>query len=207
LLASETTIRSAREGRDSAFDLTGFAQVDRVYLHSEEWGHSLDDGKRTGSGGALGGIPKDRHSRDPRRNIFEQLQKFRVQTVFTGHEPGRVAAGPRQAFDVPGGDRIGDDRKHYRYAAGQLQQRAHREGAMRQDDVWREGNQLLRVSMNVVGLGSPMSVDPHIPAYDPARLRQSLLERTDPGLIVRIIRHRAQKHADAPHAVALLRAR
>jgi hypothetical protein len=35
----------------------------------------------------LTGIPKDRHSRDPRRNIFEQIQKFPVHTEFT---PGRA---------------------------------------------------------------------------------------------------------------------
>src|SRR5947209_596254 len=44
----QTPIRRAREGRDSAFDLTGFAQVDRGYLHPEQWRHSLYDGKVAG---------------------------------------------------------------------------------------------------------------------------------------------------------------
>jgi hypothetical protein len=47
----------------------------------------------------------------------------------------------------------------------------------------------------------------HIAAIAPAQLLQALLERRDPGLIVRIIGSRGQKHADAPHAVALLCAR
>jgi hypothetical protein len=38
-------------------------------------------------------------------------------------------------------------------------------------------------------------------------LLQALLERRNPGLIVRIVGSRGQKHADAPHAVALLCAR
>ena len=37
-----------REGRNSAFDLTSFAQVDRVYLHPEQWRHGLYDGKIAG---------------------------------------------------------------------------------------------------------------------------------------------------------------
>src|SRR5262249_34160245 len=153
-----------------AFDLSGFAQVDGSYLvHPEQWRHGLDDGKRAAGSGALVGIPKVRHSRDPRRNIFEQLQIFPVRTVFGGHEPGRVAAGPRQAVDVSGADWIGDDRKHYRYAAGKLQQRAHGHAAMRQDDVWRDGDQFLRVPTNVIGFGSrPAWVDAHVAADDPA---------------------------------------
>src|SRR5262245_1962418 len=50
-------------------------------------------------------------------------------------------------------------------------------------------------------------VDSHIAADDPARLRQRLLECSDPGLIVRIVRARGQQRADAPHAPALLRPR
>ena len=171
----QTAIRSAREGGDIPFDLTGFAQVDRDYLyHPEQWRHGLDHGKRAGSGG-LGGIPKDRHPRDPRRNFFEQLQIFCVQTVFVGHEPGRVAARPRQALDVPGTDWIADSREHYGYAAGQSQQRAHGRAAMRQDDVRREPDQFLRVPANVIGLGPrPARVDTQVAADDPARLRQPL---------------------------------
>jgi hypothetical protein len=170
----QTTIRRTRKGRDGTFDHTAFAQVDRVYLHSEQWGHSLDYGERSGSG-ALGGIPKDRHSRNSGRNILEQPQVFPVRTVFVGHEPGHVAAGPRQALDVPRADWIGDDRKHYRYAAGQLQQRAHGRATMRQDDVWREGGQFLGVLTNVIGFGSrPARLDLHVAANDPARLRQPL---------------------------------
>jgi len=66
----QTAIRRAREGRYSAFDLTSFAQVDRVYLHPEQWRDGLDDGKIAGSR-PLAGIPEDRHLRDPRRNFFE----------------------------------------------------------------------------------------------------------------------------------------
>ena len=61
---------------------------------------------------------------------------------------------------------------------------------------------------NIVGLGrGPARVDVYVAAVAPAQLLQALLERCDPGLIVSIIGGRGQKHADAPHAVALLGAR
>src|SRR5215471_6446426 len=48
------------------------------------------------------------------RNLFEQLQPFRGGAVFEHDETGSIAAGPRQAFDVAGTDRVGDGRKHNR---------------------------------------------------------------------------------------------
>src|SRR5262245_6488869 len=78
---------------------------------------------------------------------------------------------------------------------------------MGQDDVGRQRDQFRRVSANVVGFASgPARVDAHVAPDDPARLRESLLERPDPGLKVRIVRGGVQEHADAPHFFALLRA-
>src|SRR5262249_42977376 len=42
---------------------------------------------------------------------------------------------------------------------------------------------------------------------NPARLREPLQERPDPGLKFRIVRGCRQQHADAPHPLRLLRAR
>src|SRR5215471_19080841 len=79
---------------------------------------------------------------------------------------------------------------------------------MGQDDVGRQRDQFRRVSANVVGFASgPPRVDAHVAPDDPARLREPLLERPDPGLKVRIVRGGVQEHADAPHFFALLRAR
>jgi len=66
----QTAVRRAREGRYSAFNLATFAQVDRGYLHPEQWRYGLYDGKIADSR-PLAGIPEDRHLRDPRRNFFE----------------------------------------------------------------------------------------------------------------------------------------
>ena len=79
---------------------------------------------------------------------------------------------------------------------------------MGQDDVGRERDQFRRVSANGVGIGrGPAGVDPHVAADGPAQQRQPLMERRDAGLKFRIVRGRGQEHADAPHALALLRAR
>src|SRR5262249_17928145 len=80
----QSALRGAREGRNSAFDLNSFAQVDRASLHPEQWRDGLYDGKIAVSR-PWAGIPEDRHSRDPRRNFFEKLRVFRVQTVFADH--------------------------------------------------------------------------------------------------------------------------
>src|SRR5262249_6858851 len=61
---------------------------------------------------------------------------------------------------------------------------------------------------NFGGVGrGPTGVDSHIAAYAPARLLQSLQECAEAGLKFSIVRHCGQQHADAPHALALLRAR
>src|SRR5262249_34007165 len=54
---------------------------------------------------------------------------------------------------------------------------------------------------------SPAGVDAHVAADGPAEERQRLQERPDEGLKLRIVRGRGQEHADAPHPLALLRAR
>jgi hypothetical protein len=64
------------------------------------------------------------------------------------------------------------------------------------------------VSANLGGIGrGPAGVDPHVAADDPAQLRQRLQERSDPGLKFRVVRGCGQDDADAPHPLALLRAR
>src|SRR5262249_14063314 len=53
----------------------------------------------------------------------------------------------------------------------------------------------------------PPSFDPYIASGDPARLREPLQERPEPGLLFRVVRGCRHQHADAPHPFALLRAR
>ena len=59
------------------------------------------------------------------RDLFEQFQPFPARCRIRMHEPGGIAARPRQAVDEAGADRIADDREHDRHGAGRLQQRPH----------------------------------------------------------------------------------
>ena len=117
--------------------------------------------------------------------------------------PGRA-----RLLDEAGADRIGDGREHDRHGAGHLQQRRHGRAAIGQDDVRRERDQFRRVLANRVGIAcAPAVVDPHVAAVGPAQLLQPLQERRDAGLGFPIVRGRGHEHADAPHPLALLRAR
>src|SRR5215475_5187012 len=53
----------------------------------------------------------------------------------------------------------------------------------------------------------PAIVDPQVAPDGPAEFLQSLQERPDARLRLRIIRGQIHEHADAPHPLALLRAR
>jgi hypothetical protein len=96
-----------------------------------------------------------------------------------------------------------------RGTAGRLQQRRHGCGTSScDDDVRPEGDQFGRVSAKAVGVGrGPANVDPDVATVGPTQLAQGLCERRDAGLCFRVIRGRGYEHADAPHALALLRTR
>src|SRR5262249_60560012 len=72
------------------------------------------------------------------------------------------------------------------------------------EDIRGEREQFRRVSMNVVGRGVA-DVDPQIEAVDPAQLLQGLCEHHATLLSFRIVP--GVEHPDAPHPLALLRAR
>ena len=76
------------------------------------------------------------------------------------------------------------------------------------DDVRREGRNFRRVSANAVGFAcAPTVLDPQVAADGPAQFLQPLRERRDADRCVRIVRGDVHEHADAPHALGLLRAR
>ena len=72
----------------------GVAHVDRAQLHSERRRHGLDGAELADPDGYRG-IPKDRHSRHARRDLFEQLQPFPAHAVFERVKP--VALPPGRA--------------------------------------------------------------------------------------------------------------
>jgi len=59
----------------------------------------------------------------------------------------------------------------------------------------------------IVVIAGPPKVHPHVAAIDPTEARKRLSERGDASLRRGIGFFARHEHADAPHAVALLRAR
>src|SRR5262249_35675791 len=83
-----------------------------------------------------------------------------------------------------------------------------RRGRGCQDDVGLQADQLLRErSYSIVVVAVPPKVHPHVAAIGPPQARKRLNERRDVRLPTRIVFVAGHEHADAPHAVALLRAR
>jgi hypothetical protein len=115
----QTAIRRACESRDAVLDLTRVTHVDRGDLHFERWRQRLDS-RKLGCAGALGCISKDRRARYVRCDLLKQFQPFRAHHEFDAHETSQVATRPRQAVDEAGTDRVAEDRKHDRHAAGHL---------------------------------------------------------------------------------------
>src|SRR3954451_14401824 len=76
------------------------------------------------------------------------------------------------------------------------------------DHVRRERDQLRSVFVDVFGIASaPTGVNPHVAAVYPPQLLQALPEGGDAGQRFDIVRSQTREHADAPHALALLRTR
>jgi hypothetical protein len=156
----------------------------------------------------LGGVPKDRRSRDAGRDLFEQFHPFPAHAVFEIGETGGVASRPRQALDEASADRIGDIHKHDRDGAGRLLQGPYGHAADGQDRIRRERNQFRRLSANGSGLAAGRAiVDLQVSANRPAQLLEALLEHHVSRLCLRIARREWHEHADAPQAIELLRAR
>jgi hypothetical protein len=76
-----------------------------------------------------------------------------------------------------------------------------------QDDVGLQADQLLSERSYPIDVTGQPEVHPQVAAIGPTQVRKRLRERRDAKLPLRIVFVAPHKHADAPYAVALLRAR
>ena len=131
---------------------------------------------------------------------------FPPMLIFERHEPGGVAARPRQAVDEAGADWI-DDIKHDRHGAGRLQQRPHGALPMARMTSGASATNSAAYLRMASALPAPQrisirrlrpSVQPNCcsPCRNAAR-RACIPDRP----------RRRHEHADAPHPLGLLRAR
>src|SRR5215468_2536292 len=83
-----------------------------------------------------------------------------------------------------------------------------RRGPVYQDDVGLQADQLLREpSYPIDVIAPPPKVHPRVAAINPSQVRKRLRERRVAKLPLRIVFVERHEHADAPHAVSLLRPR
>src|SRR5262249_39818257 len=115
--------------------------------------------------------------------------------------------GARQACDEAGTDRINNLHENDRYGTGDMLQGRYADAGGSQNNVRRERDQFCRIlSHGVCTRATPTIVDPHVAARTPPCFLQPLCERGNTSVPFRIISSQIDDHADAPHALALLRA-
>src|SRR5262249_32499182 len=83
-----------------------------------------------------------------------------------------------------------------------------RRGPGRDDDVRLEADQLLREGSIPIGVtASPTNIHSHVAAIGPTQVRKRSCERREAKRCLGMMLAARHDHADAPHAVALLRPR
>ena len=128
---------------------------------------------------------------------------------FKAGKTGDVTTWPREAFDITGADRISQMIANTigiaRVTCCKGGTAALAKGMTTSGPSATSSAAYLRIKVRIAN--GPACVDANIAAVGPAQLLQSPQERRYAGLIYRIVRGHGQQHADAPHPLALLRAR
>src|SRR5262249_52488767 len=203
----QSAVRGTRQRRNAAFDLIGAAHPDRGHLQAERWSHSLDRGKPSGAG-RHGRIADDGDPTYARRDLLEKLEPLPAHAEFRRGETRGVPARPRETLHPAAADRIDGRDEHDWHSAAHLLQRANDRARGGNDDIRRECDQFRRVFAEAIQIArTPAVFDAHIAADRPTAFLQPLRERRGHGYYIRIVRALAHEHANATHALALLRAR
>ena len=105
-----------------------------------------------------------------------------------------------QALDKTATDRIGDDHKHDRDAAGQSQQRCRDRGGHSQDHVMRHCHRFSDVRADELGIGSAKAdIDSDVVPLSPPKLVHPLPECCEARLRGWIVLGVTQQDADPTH--------
>src|SRR5262249_37592934 len=198
-------VRPLRKSFEASLDRIGLSHVYGSELDPECRRRRLDGGHLAISR-ELTRVAQDRHAGDVRRDLLEQLEPFATDYKSELHESGRLAVRPRQTCNQAAADRIGDLDKNDRHSAGYFKQGFHAAAANGDDHVRRKPPQFRGVFPILARLaGAPTILDADVDIVGPAQLLHPLLECGDVEARLRIVRDSGHQHADAPHALALLR--
>jgi hypothetical protein len=145
---------------------------------------------------------------EPGRDLQKHLKPLASQRGFEIGETRDVPSRTVEPRDEAAGNRVARARKDDRDRSRLPLEGNNRRGPECHDDVGLQADQLLRERWYSIGvMAVPPKVHPHVAAIRPTQIRKRLRERreaTHRHGIIFVIRH---EHADAPDAVALLRAR
>ena len=147
-----------------------------------------------------------------------RLRPGAISESSSSHLPPSEASLVGKAGDVPtraveprddaADDGVGHVRKDDRDRPRLPLECSGRRGPGCQDDVGLQADQLLRKRSYPIDVGAePPKVHPHVAAIGPTQVRKRLSERGEAKLPLWIVFVARHEHADAPHAVALLRPR
>jgi hypothetical protein len=189
------------------FDIRGGVDGSRVHFDgNRQWSGGERAQERDVVGRRLR-IEHDGKAIDAGRQLLEQLQRLSDHRVFEEAEAGDVAARPRQVRNEALPHRIVDDHENDRDGTGRIPQRREHRGPIADQDIRRQRRELRRMGPNAIEIaGRPAIVDAEVATVRPTQIRERLAEGRDARLSLRIALGHPHQHADAPHAVARLRA-
>src|SRR5262245_15341402 len=148
------------------------------------------------------------HPPDVRSGFVEKLQPFSADRVLEIAKARDVAPRPCQTRHETCVERIGDAYEYNRNRARSLLQRFKNGSTVRQDGIEVLRDEIRSFGSNAVGSRSgKLGVDFDILSFDPSHSGKFRAEGSYAPLLVWIGRVAQHQHADAPHPLALLRAR
>src|SRR6516225_4151754 len=163
---------------------------------------------RAGRRGKMAGlrIEQKHHPPDAGSDLLEHLHPLPDERKVDEREAGDVPARTRQASDKV--DWIIDPGENNRDCAGRLFQCRNDHRAAGGNEVRRRTRHLRRLSLHLgeITAGKPM-LNFNVALLRPSERRKPLLKRCDADLCFWIAPGETMQEYDAPHAVALLRAR
>src|SRR4029077_1781713 len=140
-------------------------------------------------------------------NFFEHRQPFAGDALLVLQQAGEIAAWPRQTRNETRTDRVGNSGEDDRDRAGLWLHGCGSWCRLRDDHVGLQRDQFSREQTGLCARGRKAIVDAQITTFRPSKLLKSLTESREALLHLEIILGEANQHADAPHALRLLRPR
>jgi hypothetical protein len=190
------------------FDVVGgIPKSDARHLQPHPWPQNFDRAPHCGKS-LEARVQNTSDPAKPWRDLLEQFKPLSADFRLERKKPSDVAAWTREALYVTGSDRIDNHDEHDRDGPRRVLQCRKAGRAVHHDHVRREAYELPDQGSRADWLAyAPTVVDQKVAALSPAQLLQAAPEGGNAGLPLWVVLRVNNNHADAPHPLALLRAR